>query len=224
MIKTILIGAGLTVLMTGVVLSQNSDSAISDQKRNTTFTYFYAVETSFISPREAGFVKMLYGEGDTEQNFFKTHTVHFKYKLTEKYNLGIGLKYGNNFYRYSSRRRNELNNNDRDYDSYLGIGVSGSIQLFKFGAKEKRYPLRVTNVFSLQYVRFDGIEVEKNFNLRAQKEISLKGVFAESGVMISYLFSDEETDFRVIYQPISFQFATYGYAFQYNGIGISISF
>ena len=224
MIKTILMGAGLTVLMTGVVLSQNSDSAISDQKRNTTFTYFYAVETSFISPREAGFIKIFYGAGDAEENFFKTHTLHLNYKLTEKYNLGIGLKYGNNFYRSSSRRRNELNDNDRDYDSYLGIGVSGSIQLFKFGAKEKMYPLRVTNVFSLQYVRFDGIQVEKNFTLRAQKEISLKGVFVESGVIISYLFSDEETEFEVFYQPISFQSATYGYAFQYNGIGISITF
>lgn len=73
MIKTILIGAGLTVLMTGVVLSQNSDSAISDQKRNTTFTYFYAVETSFISPREAGFIKIFYGAGMRKKIFQDTY-------------------------------------------------------------------------------------------------------------------------------------------------------
>lgn len=205
-----------------VTAQQKTDSAKT--KGAVSITYLYATETSYISPREAGLVKIFYGVGDAEENFFKTHTLHLRYSLSKKYQVGFGLKYGNNFYRSSSKRRDEFNNGDRDYDSYLGLGVSGNIELFKFGAKENDYPFRVINMVSLQYVRFEGIEVEGGFSSRSQKEVELHGLFAESGVILSYLFNDGTSPIRVFYQPLSFQVGTYGMAFQYNGFGLTIKF
>lgn len=205
-----------------VTAQQKADSAKT--KGTVSITYLYATETSYISPREAGLVKIFYGTGDAEENFFKTHTVHFNYGLSEKSQIGLGFKYGNNFYRSSSKRRNELSNEERDYDSYFGMGVTGSLELFKFGAKKNDYPFRVINMVSLQYVRFDGIEVDQEFSSRAQKDVELHGLFVESGVILSYLFNDGTSPIRVFYQPLSFQVGTYGLAFQYNGFGLTIKF
>lgn len=201
-----------------VTAQQKTDSVKT--KGSVSVTYLYATETSYISPREAGLIKIFYGTGDSEQNFFKTHTVHLNYNLSEKYQIGLGLKYGNNFYRSSSERRGELDNGDRDYESYLGLGVTGSLELFKFGAKKNDYPFRAKNMVSLQYIRFDGIEAEGGF----QKEVELLGLFVESGVIVSYLFNDGTSRIRVFYQPLSFQVGTYGLAFQYNGFGVTIKF
>jgi len=77
-----------------------------------------------------------------------------------------------------------LNNDDRDYSSYFAAGLTGVINIHKFGDASKHKPFRLDNTVSLQYVRYSGIEIGGGSGSRKIEDISLHAIFLESAALI----------------------------------------